>query len=192
MRLELNLKTGMMEFVKMSEPYNGVDRRNNLDIQQSILKVLSKVETMETNIETKLDAHGQTTSAKLELMSGKLENLESKLTNSINTEARRIIDIETKIKDHFQQEDDVSDILEKHDRDLEVASKYVERINKLDIKYNNLAIRVKAVEDAEQVRNDKLVRDFKDFVRKGLIAVFGTALIGAFVFLMIMYLKSLQ
>jgi len=147
---------------------------------------------MEENIESKLDLQAQKTDSKLELMSGKLENLEEKLTVSIDAKERRIIEIEDRLDSRCDDDNEINKTLVEHDKVLQKAENYVDRIQNLERNYTALNKRVKVVEDAEQVRNDKLVRDFKDFVRKGLIAVFGTALIGVFVFLIIMYLKSLQ
>lgn len=69
---EMYIKTAHGEYIP--------DRRSaSMDLQQSVLKILSKVETMENNIELKLEA-----------VKEKISNLDEKVFNNISAKAKQI------------------------------------------------------------------------------------------------------
>ncbi len=100
---EMYIKTAQGEYI--------LDRRSaSMDLQQSVLKILSKVETMENNIELKLEA-----------VKEKISNLDEKVFNNISAKAKQIEDIEKKLSAHCDDEDEINDVLSEHDKKWQAA-----------------------------------------------------------------------
>lgn len=149
------------------------DRRstNNMEIQQAVLKLLAKVESMETNIETKLEA-----------VKDKIGNIDEKLSNRVN-------DIEKKLENHCDDEGGINDVLNEHDKKLEAARGYVERIHKLESKYTILEGRVDELEKKPIKSKAAVLDDFFDITKKVLFTAIATGLVGFLGYLLITYLK---
>lgn len=150
------------------------DRRssNNMEIQQAVLKLLAKVESMETNIETKLEA-----------VKDKIGNIDEKLTN-------RVDELEKKIDNHCEDEDDINELLDEHDKSIQNAKNYIERIHKLEKQYTILEGRVDELEKKPIKSKAKIIDDFLKTFKNILFTALATGLIGFLGYLLITYIKG--
>lgn len=150
------------------------DRRseNNMEIQQAVLKLLAKVESMETNIETKLEA-----------VKDKISNIDEKLTN-------RMDDVEKKLNNHCEDEDEINSVLDEHDKSIEKAKGYIERIHVLEKKYTILEGRVDELEKTPIRSKAKIIDDFLKTFKNILFTALATGLIGFLGYLLITYIKG--
>ena len=107
------------------------DRRSpSMDVQQSLLKVITRMESMEENI-----------GGKIEIVTEKVKNLDERL-------ASRIDMLERRIDDHCDDEEEVNAALTEHDRKWTEAEKYVDRIHHLETNYRQLDTKVNALQSA--------------------------------------------
>ena len=108
------------------------DRRNlPMDTQQTqvtLLKILSKVETIEINNEIKLSG-----------ITDKIENLNDKLVGKLKV-------LEEKFEEHVKEEENITSLLGQHDEKLETAEKYVTRIHQLEAVAKRHEIKIVALE----------------------------------------------
>ncbi len=150
------------------------DRRssNNMEIQQAVLKLLAKVESMETNIETKLEA-----------VKDKIGNIDEKLTNRVN-------ELEKKIENHCEDEDEINQTLTEYDKKWETTKAYVERIHKLEKQYTILEGRVDNLEKLPIKSKAALIDDFFKIIKNVLFTALATGLIGFVGYLLITYIKG--
>lgn len=103
------------------------DRRSN-DLQTTVLKLVSKMESVEENI-----------SIKLESVSDKIKNLDDRLTNKISC-------IESDLDKHYTTDSITNDTLNTLDNKMTGTEKYIEKIRLLEEKYLILFKKVSAVE----------------------------------------------
>lgn len=149
------------------------DRRgNNMELQQAVLKLLAKVESMETNIETKLEA-----------VKDKISNLDEKMTNRVDL-------VENKIDEHCEDEDDINDVLDEHDKSIEKAKGYIERIHVLEKKYTILEGRVDELEKIPIRSKAKIIDDFLKTLKNIIFTAFATGIVGFIGYLLITYIKG--
>jgi len=166
-----------MNEVYIKDPTTGQlipDRRssNNMEIQQAVLKLLAKVESMETNIETKLEA-----------VKDKISNIDEKLSN-------RMSEAEKKLENHCEDEDKINEVLDEHDRSIERAEGYIERIHKLEGKYTILEKRVDELEKTPIKNKAAIIDDFFKIFKNILLTALATGVVGLLVYFIINYIKG--
>lgn len=113
-----------------------------MELQTSLLKLLANIESMERNIDTKLEA-----------VKDKINNLDDKVTS-------RIDHIEKQVDTHCDDEDIINEMLNDHDKKIIKAESYVDRIRALEEKYTILEKRVIEVENAPTKSKAKVITDF--------------------------------
>lgn len=165
-----------MDTVYIKDPQTGQfipDRRgNNMELQQAVLKLLAKVESMEVNIETKLES-----------VKDKIGNIDEKLTNRVDV-------VEKKIDNHCNDEDSINDTLIEHDKKLENAKSYIDRIHKLETKYTQLEIRVDQLESKPTKSKAQFVDDFFKILKNIFFTILATTLVGFIGYLIVNYIKG--
>ena len=122
----------METFVKLPDGSYVPERREatTMDLQASLMKVLTKMESMEINIDLKL------------------ENVKERMSNIDEKIASRMTIVEDKITQHFCDEVKIDEVLDEHDRKWTEAEKYVDRIHTLESKYSSLQDRATTLEAA--------------------------------------------
>lgn len=143
-----------------------------MEVQQAVLKLLAKVESMETNIETKLEA-----------VKDKIGNIEEKMTN-------RIEDIDKKLESHCNDDNDIDSILDSHDRSLEKAKGYIERIHILEGKYIILEQRVDKIQKIPIETKAKFIDDFVITFKNIIFTGLATGIVGFIGYLLITWIKG--
>lgn len=156
------------------ENYNGIERRGTtpMEMQTSLLKLISKVESMDTNLETRLEA-----------VKDKISNLDEKMTNRISL-------IEKQINVHCEDESEINDILDKHDKSIEASKNYIDRINNLEKRYSILSDRVNTLELEPVKKNAKMVTDFSKILRNAFYVSVSSGIVGFIVYFIIVYIRS--
>lgn len=160
--------------------YQGPERRSSpMEMQQAVLKLISKVESMERNIDIKLEA-----------VFDKIENINTGLTQKIEL-------VDKKLSDHCDDEDEINNVLDTHDKKINKAEIYVEKIHRLESKYIELEDRVnklqKQVDDHALVPTKSkaaFVDTFLLTLRNVLFTALATGLVGLFGYLLISYIKG--
>lgn len=145
--------------------YQGPERRQD-NIQASLVKLVSKLETIESNIELKLDNINQ-----------KINHIEEKLV-------LRIEHVENKIDNHCEDEEYINHKLEEHDLNINKAKPYIDRLHNLEKKYkeledktNILAKEVQAIKDNPKNTVYKIVKDIGTKIMWFLLALVGLSII---------------
>ena len=142
--------------------------------------LLTKIETMENNIEVKLEA-----------VKDKIGLLEEKVNNTLSVHNKAITDLDNKLSKHCDDAEEVDSALLELDKKLHDAETYVERIKRLESKYKDLEERVVKLEQAPLKRDAALVVDIKKYIRNGLIAIFGSGILAVIGYAIINYLRTL-
>lgn len=155
------------------------DRRsnNNMEVQQAVLKLLAKVESMDANIETKLEA-----------VKDKISNLDEKVFNNIALKEKQIEELKKKLDEHVDVENDV---LTDHDKRLDVARQYITRIEVLERKYGILDEKVTALEQAPVVKKASFVDGVSVAIKNAFFVAIGASAVGFVGFLILQYIKTL-
>ena len=148
-------------------------RKQAMEIQQAVLKLIAKVETMETNIELKL-----------ETVKDKIQNLDDKMSE-------RILTIHTRLENHCDDDENINDILDEHDKSIEKAKSYIDRIHNLETKYVQLNDKVDSLSNASIKAKAQIVDDLGSTFKKTLFGAFSAGFVGLILFILIMYIKSL-
>lgn len=165
-----------MSDIYVRDPVSGQlipDRRsNNMEIQQAVLKLLAKVESMETNIETKLEA-----------VKDKISNLDEKMTNRVDL-------VENKIDEHCEDDDNINTILDEHDKKIENAKSYIQRIHALEDKYIVLEQRVDQLQKKPIEQKAAVIDDFFRTFKNIAFTALATGIVGFLGYLLITYIKA--
>lgn len=142
--------------------------KTTMDIQQTLLKLVSNVESMEKNVETQLIA-----------VIDRISNVDEKLVNKINY-------LEEKMNDHFQDEKKTDESIADHDKKLMKAETYIEKIKNLEDKYNvlqneivNIKKIVSALGNKEKTEVYNKWNKIKDKVFWAVIGLIGAAILFA-------------
>lgn len=137
------------------------DRRgSNMDLQQSVLRMIARMESMEENI-----------GGKLEVVTEKVKNLDERLASRIDV-------LEKRVENHCSDEEEVNQALAEHDRKFSEAEKYVDRIHTLETHYKQLDTKVNVLQaavDDLKTKPQRLVFEVVKAVAKKL----GWVLVGA-------------
>lgn len=166
-----------MSDIYIRDPVSGQlipDRRsNNMEIQQAVLKLLAKVESMETNIETKLEA-----------VKDKISNLDEKMTNRVNL-------VENKIDEHCEDDDNINTILDEHDKKIENAKSYIQRIQALEDKYIVLEQRVDQLQKKPIEQKAAVIDGVSTAIKNAFMLAIGVSAVGFIGYLILQYIRSL-
>lgn len=151
-----------------------------MEIQQSVLKLLAKVESMETNIETKLES-----------VKDKISNLDEKVSTRIDF-------IEKQIEEHIEADSDIKPTLETHHTSIEKAKTYIERIHSLeekyivlDKKYNFLFEKIKEHELEPTKKKAGIIDGLSTAVKNAVFIAVGAGVVGILGMILLQYIKSL-
>lgn len=155
------------------------DRRsnNNMEVQAAVLKLLAKVESMDANIETKLEA-----------VKDKISNLDEKVFNNIAMKEKQIEELKKKLEEHVNDEEN---ILDEHDKKLDAAKTYINRIETLEKKYIILSEKVLALEQAPTVKKASFVDGISIAVKNAFFLAIGASAVGFVGFLILQYIRTL-
>ena len=157
------------------------DRRSDtMDLHHGLVKLIGKVETMENNLEIKLES-----------VKDKISNLEEKVFNNIELKGKHIDELEKKIDDHCEDEDSVNDVLIEHDKNWEVAKQYVTRIQNLEKKYSTLEIRVDTLEKMPMVKKAGLVDGVSTSIKNAVFIAIGGGVVGIIGMIILQYIRTL-
>ena len=167
-----------MSDIYIRDPVSGQlipDRRsnNNMEVQQAVLKLLAKVESMETNIETKLEA-----------VKDKISNLDEKMTNRVDL-------VENKIDEHCEDDDDINTILDEHDKKIENAKSYIQRIQALEDKYIVLERRVDQLQKKPIEQKAAVIDSVSTAIKNAFMLTIGASVVGFIGYLILQYIRSL-
>lgn len=167
----------MSEQLFIKDPVTGQiipDRRNNnMELQAAVLKLLAKVESMETNIETKLES-----------VKDKIGNIDEKLSYRVDS-------VEKKIDEHCDDDSVINSTLNEHDKKLENAKSYIERIHSLERKYTILDEKVTALENVPVKNKASLVDGVSTAIKNAFMLAIGTSAVGFVGYLILQYIRSL-
>lgn len=150
-------------------------KSNNMEsitTEQSMLKIVVKLESMETNLDLKLEA-----------VKDKISNLEEKVYNNFDHKDQIINDLTTKLQDHF--EDD-----EIRNSSIDVIRSYKSNFDTMIIKVKDFDKRITILEQMPTVEKAKLVDELKDTVKKALFGAVAVTVIGFLGFLVSLYFKA--
>lgn len=174
------------------EDYNGEERRQNMDLQTTLLQLVSKVEAMDKNIDIKLVSMEENLNIKIESVKDKVGNLEEKLKDKIST-------LENRVSNHVEDEKLIIETINDHDKKIIETEKSISEIIYLQNKYSKLEDRVDIAEsEIIKLKNlpaktkAKYIDDFIAAFRGVLFVAISTGLIGFIIFLFMLYFKSLK
>jgi hypothetical protein len=148
-------------------------RKDSMEIQQAVLKLISKVEIMESNIELKLES-----------VKDKIQNLDDKMTDKINH-------INIKFENHCTEASETTELLEQHDRELDKAKSFIDRIVFLESKYTLLDKRVTDLELKPTNSKAQFFDKFIDTFKMVVFAAIASGVIAFVVYLITSYIKSI-
>lgn len=157
-----------MEYITLPDGRVVEDRRNN-ELQTSVLKLVAKLESVESNI-----------GIKLESVSDKIKNLDERLSDKINH-------IEKELDEHFEDDVSINTQISEIDKKVNGTDKYVERIRGLEQGYKSLSgrlnvleITVKELQDKPKEAVYKLSKEIGSKVLWVIIGLIGAAIVFAF------------
>lgn len=165
---EYYIKTPQGEYIKERRSFTTMDL------------ILTKIETMENNIEVKLEA-----------VKDKMGLLEDKINTTLSVHQKAIEDLDAKLSKHCDDAEEIDNALSEHDKKLNTAETYIERIKRLESKYKILEERVERLEQAPIKKDAALVKDLKKYIRNGFIALLGSGIIAFLGYLVISYIRTL-
>jgi len=160
----------MSNDIKLPSGESISDRRiNTVEVQTAVLKLLAKVESMEGNIEVRLEA-----------VKEKIENLDSKMSS-------RIESVEARLIDHCDDEKDINEVLGQHDKSIEKAKTYIERIHRLESKYEELDSKLTELEANPVKQKAKLITDFADTLKKAVYVAIAGGIVSFFMYTLLQF-----
>ena len=140
--------------------------------EQTMLKIVMKLETMETNLDLKLEA-----------VKDKISNLEEKVYNNFDHKDQIISDLTDKIQDHFEDDQIRND-------SIEVIKTYKQNFDTMVVKVKDFEKRITILEQMPTIEKAKLVDELKDTIKKAMFGAIAVGVIGFLGFLVSLYFKA--
>ena len=162
------------EFVKLDDGRLIPDRRNttNMDIQQTMLKLVAKFESMENNVEIKLQS-----------VNDKITNMEERMLGKLELKDQKVQGIEAVLDGHL--EDEASQL-----ETINAVRAYKEKFEAVVITIKDHARRIAILENAPIKGKAKMVDDFGAILQKTLFTAISGSVISFLGWLLYSYLKT--
>lgn len=158
-------------------------RSIDVELQQAIYQLTSKVEIMSNNLDTKLDA-----------VDGKISNLDSKISLRVDV-------LEDKLKGVCEDGEEVDVMLRKHDKDLDKMREYADKIKTLendvrelkiekDKQFDTLNKELNLIKDQKDKSIMENVKEFFKVFRNVLFTAIATGIVGLIFYYIFQYIKK--